>query len=210
MQSLSPKTIGIDFDNTIVSYNELIYSAARQRGLISSDVMKNKKEIRDAIRKLPDGEIEWQKLQAFVYGRGMGKAALMEGVEEFFDFCKRSNVPTFIISHKTQFASMDTERIDLRKTAMRWMRQNKFFDKNGLGLAVDDVYFKSTRQEKIDCIGALGCTHFIDDLEETFLGESFPDQVEKILFSPQETNINLKNIRVFQAWDQIHDYFSGN
>lgn len=207
---MNKRTIGVDFDNTIVSYNELIYSAARQRGLISSDVMKNKKEIRDVVRGLSDGEIEWQKLQAFAYGRGMKNAVLMEGVEKFFDLCRRSDIPTFIISHKTRFASMDTERVDLRETAMSWMNQNKFFDKNGLGLAVDNVYFESTRQGKIDCIRALGCTHFIDDLQETFLEESFPGHVEKILFSPQETNINFKNIKIFQTWDQIYGYFSGN
>lgn len=210
MQSLSPKTIGIDFDNTIVSYNELIYSAARQKGLISSGVVKNKKEIRDVIRKLPDGELEWQRLQAFVYGKGMGNAVLMEGVAAFFDFCKRSNTPAFIISHKTQFASMDVERIDLRETALEWMKMNRFFNKEGFGLGPDNVYFKSTRQGKIDCIRALRCTHFIDDLEETFLEESFPIHVEKILLSSQGTKINVKNMRVCQSWDQINDYFFGN
>lgn len=210
MQSLNKRTIGVDFDNTIVSYNELIYSAARRRGLISSGVIKNKKEIRDAIRKLPDGEIEWQRLQAFVYGRGMENAALMEGVATFFDFCKRLNIPTFIISHKTQFASMDAERIDLRETALEWMKMNKFFSKDGFGLALDNVYFESTRQEKIDCVGALGCTHFIDDLEETFLEASFPSHVEKILFSHQGSNIDVASMKVVQSWDQINDYFFGN
>ncbi len=210
MQGLGKRTIGVDFDNTIVSYNELIYSAARERGLISSAVMKNKKEIRDVIRKLPDGEIEWQKLQAFVYGKGMENAVLMDGVAEFFDLCKGLSVPIFIISHKTQFASLDVDRVDLRETALEWMKRNNFFNKKGVGLALDNVYFESTRQEKIDCVGTLGCTHFIDDLEETFLEKSFPDSVEKILFSPQGTDIKVENMRVCQSWDQINGYFFGN
>ncbi len=207
---MNKRTIGVDFDNTIVSYNELIYSAARRRSLISSDVMKNKREIRDAIRKLPNGEIEWQKLQAFVYGKGMESAVLMAGVAEFFDLCKGLSVPVFIISHKTQFASMDVECVDLRETALEWMKMNKFFSKEGFGLALDNVYFKSTRQEKIDCLGALGCTHFIDDLEETFLEEYFPAHVEKILFSPQGTDIKLENMKVCRSWGQVNDYFFGN
>ncbi len=210
MQSLKKRIIGIDFDNTIVSYNELIYSVARKRGLISVGVVKNKKEIRDTIRELPDGEIEWQRLQAFVYGKGMKNAALMDGVTDFFDLCKKLNAPRFIVSHKTQFASMDLERVDLRQTALQWMKTNKFFSKDGFGLALDNVYFKSTRQEKIDCIKTLRCSHFIDDLEETFLEESFPAHVEKILLSPQGTNINVKNIKVCRSWDQISDYFFGN
>ncbi len=210
MQSLGKRAIGVDFDNTIVSYNDLIYSAARRRGLISSDVMKNKKEIRDAIRKLPDGEIEWQKIQAFVYGKGMENAVLMDGVAEFFDLCKGLSVPAFIISHKTQFASMDVERVDLRETALEWMKMNKFFSKDGFGLDLDNVHFKSTRQEKIDCIQALGCTHFIDDLEETFLENFFPAHVERILFSPQGADINARNVKVCRAWGQINDYLFGN
>ena len=210
MQSLEKRTIGIDFDNTIVSYNELIYSVARQRGLISSGVIKNKKEIRDAIRKLPNGETEWQRLQAFIYGKGMESAVLMEGVGAFFDFCKGFNIPTFIISHKTQFASMDVERVDLHETALQWMKMNKFFSKEGFGLALENVYFEPTRQKKIDRIQALGCTQFIDDLEETFLEDFFPDHVKKILFSPQGTSINVKDALIFRSWDQINDYLLGD
>ncbi len=61
-------TIGIDFDNTIVTYDDLMYSLAMEMGLINPAVRKSKKLIRDNIRELPDGEIEWQKLQGLVYG----------------------------------------------------------------------------------------------------------------------------------------------
>ena len=210
MQSLNRRIIGIDFDNTIVNYNELIYSTARHRGLIPAGVVKNKKEIRDAVRKLPDGEIEWQRLQAFIYGKGMENAVLMDGVADFFDLCKRLNVPAFIVSHKTQFASMDLQRVDLRQTALQWMKTNKFFSQDGFGLALDNIYFESTRQGKINSLRALGCAYFIDDLEETFLESSFPSEVEKILFSPQGSDINIPDIKVFQSWQQINDYFFRN
>ena len=40
---------------------------------------------------------------------------------------------------------------------------------NRLGLTEGDVFFNSTREEKIERIANLRCTDFIDDLEETFL-----------------------------------------
>ena len=48
------------------------------------------------------------------------------------------------------------------------MEQQGFFDPKGLNLKRENVYFESTREEKVARIGFLKCTHFIDDLEETF------------------------------------------
>jgi len=48
--------IGIDFDNTIASYDEPMHRLAVERGLISSGLPKNKKLIRDTIRALEDDE----------------------------------------------------------------------------------------------------------------------------------------------------------
>jgi hypothetical protein len=51
--------IGIDLDNTIIQYDTLIYHLAREKDLIPEGFKKNKKEIRDYIRRtLPEGEIE--------------------------------------------------------------------------------------------------------------------------------------------------------
>ena len=48
--------IGIDFDNTIVTYDNVFYEHAVKLGLIDKSVSKNKKQIRDEIRKLPNGK----------------------------------------------------------------------------------------------------------------------------------------------------------
>ena len=58
--------IGIDFDNTIISYDNIMHKIALERDLINADVIKSKKHIRDSIRMLPEGEIHWQRLQASV------------------------------------------------------------------------------------------------------------------------------------------------
>ena len=59
--------IGIDFDNTIVTYDDVFFKYAFDMGLISKDVKKKKQIIRDTIRKLPDGEAKWIELHAILY-----------------------------------------------------------------------------------------------------------------------------------------------
>lgn len=197
--------IGVDFDNTIISYADIMYNTAVKWGLIEPGLEKDKKEIRDKIRELSDGEIAWQRIQAYVYGKAMNEAVLIEGVKEFFQACRNAGIPVSIISHKTEYASMDEDGINLRDAAFLWMENNDFFRNNGLGLSQDRVYFESTRREKIARIKQLGCTHFIDDLEETFFEESFPDNVEKILFVSAEGN-SIKGAKIFSRWGRIHDY----
>ena len=199
--------IGVDFDNTIVSYDDLLHRVAVQRGLIHSDVSKSKKKIRDRIRKLPGGEIEWQKLQALIYGPRMGEARLIEGVPRFFKLCKQHGVVVYIISHKTEYANFDETGISLREAALGWMAKNKFFEPNGLGLSRENVYFGSTRREKIEHIRQLGCTYFIDDLEEMFLEDSFPLNIEKILYAPHAQHSPLPGVHVITSWEKISDYF---
>lgn len=199
--------LGIDFDNTIINYDEIFYTEARERGLIQPSHKRDKKNIRDAIRKIPNGEIEWQKLQACVYGEGIKGAKLVEGVKSFLQACHDQKIKVYIISHKTRYSALDPKQIDLRQAAVEWMERNDFFVKKGLGLSAHQLFFESTRGEKISRIKNLQCTHFIDDLEETFLEESFPQNVEQILYRPSGGRSASENIKMFHSWDQIYEYF---
>lgn len=202
-----PPVIGVDFDNTLASYDDLLFRLARERGLIPPEAAKTKKAIRDRVRLLPDGEIEWQRLQGAAYGPRMGEARLIEGVEEFFRRCRESGVALRIVSHKTEFAGYDETRTNLRDAATRWMAQQRFFDADGFGLAPGDVFFESTRQGKIERIIRLGCAHFVDDLEETFLEPAFPAGVGKILFAADGRQPELPDVRVFTNWRDISRFF---
>ena len=167
---------------------------------------KTKKDIRDWIRQLPDGDIEWQRLQAVAYGPRMEEAILIDGVKRFFDSCKQHNIKVLIVSHKTEFANFDQTRTNLRLAALSWMRRKRFFEADALGLPEEDVYFESTRREKIKRIECLGCTHFIDDLEEIFLEDSFPTYVKKILYSPHAP-VALADVMALTTWQEINHYF---
>jgi hypothetical protein len=201
--------IGVDFDNTIVGYGEVFHSVAIEWGLIRGDSEQDKKAIRDQIRHLPDGDIEWQKVQAEVYGPRMNEARLIEGVREFFARCQQQNIKINIISHKTKYAHFDRMGIDLREAALAWMDCQGFFAADGWGLLPSDVFFETTRLEKIDRIGLLGCTHFIDDLEEVFLEDSFPCGVDKILFNPDACQPTLHTVRFASSWKEIRGFIFG-
>jgi len=191
-----PISVGVDFDNTLVSYDYLIHLVAGERGLISPESKASKRLVRDSIRELPNGETEWQKVQALVYGPRIGEATPAEGATEFLEECFRHGVKVNIVSHKTEFASYDETGTNLRSAAMSWLEQNRILDSGPYGLTGEDIYFESTRKDKVERINKLGCTHFIDDLEETFLEQSFPHKVKKLLYSlhlpvPTGTHVDL-------------------
>jgi len=206
---LEQRICGVDFDNTIVTYDELLARIARERGLLHSDIPATKRSIRDRIRCLPNGEIEWQKCQALLYGSRICEAKLNEGVSQFFQLCRVNGISVYIVSHKTEYSGYDTTGTNLRDAAVGWMAAHKFFDSDGLGLTRDAVFFAGTRQEKISCLAALGCTDFIDDLEETFLEEAFPAGVTRILYEPLRESVPPPGVKLIKSWQEISDYFFG-
>jgi hypothetical protein len=199
--------VGIDFDNTLVSYDELIHRTAVDRGLIDGGTEIAKRVVRDRIRLRPGGEIEWQKLQALVYGPLMPQARLIAGARDFVRACHGHGLGVYIVSHKTELAGYDETGTNLRDAALAWMASQGFFDADGLGLDLAHVFFEGTREAKIDRIRALGCTHFIDDLEEVFLERGFPSGVRKLLYSPDAAPGAAGDVSVMPSWPAIHDYF---
>src|SRR5580658_2601954 len=143
------RRIGLDFDNTIICYDDVFLSAAKERGLLPADFRGGKQLVRDAIRLAPDGETAWQKLQGFVYGRGIGGARAYAGFRAFLKRARAAGDALFVVSHKTEYGHFDLDRINLRVAALNWMKQQGFFDASRCGVAVEDVFFESTREEKL-------------------------------------------------------------
>jgi hypothetical protein len=199
--------IGIDFDNTIASYDELMHRLAVRWGWVAGDMSKSKKLIRDALRALPEGEAKWRHLQTQCYGPGMCDARPMDGVKDFIAACKARRVPVWIVSHKTEFANFGDPTVNLRSAALEWMGQEGFFSSERFGIPREQVMFEETRERKIERIRGLGITHFIDDLEETFLEESFPREVSQILYSSRATHDG--RWRVFSTWKAIQQDLLG-
>lgn len=200
------RVIGVDFDNTLVSYDDAMKRAAVERGLVAAGATSHKEALRDEIRRLPGGEREWQKLQAVVYGPRIGEARLIEGVTDFFRQCREMGCHLYILSHKTEFANADRGGANLRRAALAWMVDHGFFEDDGLGLCQQNVYFEASRLEKLQRIQTLGCTHFVDDLEETFLEPSFPVGVMKILYAPGQARQLPAEVKVARTWKEIAEH----
>jgi hypothetical protein len=196
--------LGVDFDNTIVRYDELFHRIAVERELVPATLAVRKNDVRDFLRRRGQ-EQAWTELQGYVYGPRMPEAQPFSGVLEFFTRCARRKLPVHIISHKTR-AAVAGPAYDLQQTASNWLAAQGFFDAARVGLAPERVHFGTTRQEKIRLIRETGCTHFIDDLEETFLEETFPPGVVKILFGVRQPPPGLPGIQVGEDWFQISEY----
>jgi diaminopimelate decarboxylase len=167
----------------------------------------SKRKIRDHIRRLPNGEIEWQKCQALLYGPRISEAKLIEGVPQFFELCRQHGMKVYVVSHKTEFSRFDNTGTNLRTAALAWMSSNAFFEPNGLGLTEGSVFFADSRQEKIDRICTLQCTDFVDDLEETFLEATFPPSTARILYEPGRESAAPAGVLLMRTWQEISDYF---
>ncbi len=193
---------GIDFDNTIVCYDTLMHRVAVERGLVDAKTPPNKKAVRDAIRLLPEGDVEWQKVQGQVYGRRIVEASPFPGVLDFFrDLAGRCQL--FIVSHKTNRPHFDETGPNLREAALSWLKAHHFFDADGGCLSPQQVFFEGTREGKIRKIRELGCTCFIDDLEETFQEPDFPKNVRRILFDPAKESSQSVADLTLSDWKSI-------
>ena len=195
--------IGIDFDNTIASYDTLFHEVALRENFISRRWSGcGKTELRNYLRTQPDGEKRWMKLQGLVYGKYMHLAKLMPNVANFLLSCNVRNHELFIVSHKTEYGHYDPEQISLRKKALKWMDANRFFDLEYFGIDKRNVFFADTREEKVEKVAHLKCNWFIDDLPEVFEEPLFPLETNKILFGSYEPLIFSK-ITVLNSWEKI-------
>lgn len=196
--------IGIDFDNTIAAYDELFLDEARNRGLEIPHGVIDKTGLRNAVRAREDGELQWQRLQAEVYGPRMREARLPKGLRPFLCSCRDRGVTVAVVSHKTRFAQRDETGTDLRRAALLWMRERNLLDPDATGLDEGRVHFEDTREEKVRRIAALGCSWFIDDLPEVFLEPGFPPSVERVLLTTTVVE-PLPGVHLAPDWTTVAD-----
>lgn len=199
--------IGVDLDNTIVRYDELLRAEALRRKLIPESLPASKQAVRDWLRRAGQ-EDDWTELQGCVYGPRMRDAGPFPGALEFFVRCRELAVPVCIISHRTRFPYRG-ESHDLHQAARDWLAANGICDPHRAGLGLDRVYLELTKQDKLARIGQLACSHFIDDLPE-FLGDpAFPHGVRKILFDPAGACGDCAGVARAASWREIQRLIFG-
>lgn len=170
--------IGIDFDNTIICYDQVFCTLAKEWRLIDPNFLGTKRELRDQIRLL-HGDTTWQRLQGKAYGEFIKIAQPFDGFMSFLQQCQnQTTAELFIVSHKTELGHFDEKNISLRDAARAWLQENTIFQY----IPKNNVYFETTRDEKIARITQLQCTHFIDDLPEVLESPIFPKKTARFLF----------------------------
>lgn len=179
--------IGVDFDNTIVQYDDLFHLLALERGLIPPDLPPTKQSVRNYLREI-GREPAWTELQGSTYGPQLHRAIPFPGVLDFFTQCRTRNIEVFIVSHKTRFPIIGPQH-DLHAAANDWLAANGFYDAARGGLTRRRVHFDLTKDAKLDRIAFLRCTHFIDDLPEFLAEPTFPSGVHRVLFDPNGSQL---------------------
>jgi len=196
--------IGIDFDNTIVSYDTLFHKVAREQDVVPVTTPQNKVAVRDHLRVI-GREAVWTEMQGYVYGARMEEAEAYPGVIDFFRWARGSGVPLCIVSHKTLHPFIGP-KYDLHQAARGWI-DTHLVDEQGPLIAPEQVFFELTKEAKWSRIGATGCRWFIDDLPEILLADRFPTGTEKLLFDPEGHHSGTPGVCRMTAWVDIQKHF---
>ena len=191
--------LGVDFDNTIVCYDQVFHQVGLEQGLIPAGVPVSKGGIRDYLRHR-GREDAWIELQGYVYGARMLDASPFPGTLEFFSWCNERGVSVCIVSHRTRHPFMGP-LYDLHRAAREWVEHYGFYERTGL--SPECVYFELTKQEKLDRIRQQGCDFFVDDLSEFLADPDFPADVKRILFDPNSCYVNEHRFERVTSWGQI-------
>lgn len=199
--------IGIDFDNTIVSYDRLFHRVAVEAGLIPSDLSATKISVRDYLRSV-DREDDWTEMQGHVYGARMAEADVFPGVIEFLRRARCERLDVCIVSHKTRYPFRG-QQYSLHQAARDWI-DLALSDETGPLVPADRVFFELTKQEKLRRIADLRCDCFVDDLPEILLAPEFPSRTRRILFDPDGAYPRNTTLIACTSWYDIGQHIAAH
>lgn len=193
-------------DNTLICYDDVFYNTGRRLGILEPDFPLDKAGIRSRLIE-QDRENDFTLLQAEVYGNDIRHALPYPGAMSCLAALGEQNIPTFIVSHKTQFPAAGP-RYDLRQAAIGWLDANEVFKTKALFM--EDVFFEPTQAAKAKTITRLKCTHFIDDMRLFLDNPLLPGELEKIWFTPPPSSRTAEDpragLRRLPSWFEIQKY----
>lgn len=192
--------IGLDFDNTIVCYDQAIALLAEELFKLPEEVPRTKLGLRDHLRGV-GREPEWTAFQGELYGPGMRFAQPFEGAIATMQQLVAAGHELVIISHRSRRPYAGPPH-DLHAAARAWVADR--LQSNGLFNGDDSVTnFHETREEKVACISELCCLAFLDDLPEVLQARCFPTQTVGILFDPSGAGTAPPGCRLITAWPEL-------
>lgn len=199
--------IGVDFDNTIVCHDPVIYRIACERNLVPADLPAVKEAVRDHLRRT-GREDQWTAMQGLVYGPLLREAPPFHGVLGFLARCRREGAHVSIVSHRT-LVPIVGPAFDLHGAARDWLREQGFLSPAAAGLTPADIHMETSKEAKLERIARLGCTHFVDDLPEFLGAPGFPAGVQRILFDPHGRHSDQGDRTRAGSWCEIEGMIFG-
>ncbi len=197
--------IGIDFDNTIICYDDIFHKVACEKKLIPPELTRTKEAVKKYLLAREREDI-WTELQGYVYGTRLIEAAPFPGLPKFFSFCRENDIQTCIISHKTRYPYKG-RKYDLHAAAHTWLESQGWLHSDKVVFKRKNVFFEPTKAEKIYRIKETQCTHFIDDLPDLLSDPIFPEGVNRLLFDPNQNHIKIHDFKRVSNWDEITGFF---
>ncbi len=195
----SLKILGLDLDNTIVSYEGIFREAARERGITVPPGVSAKNALRDHYQRIGNPD-EFTRLQGFSYGPGMTSADPYPGFPEALEGLLQAGWQVWIISHRTRHPILGP-REDLHAAAQAWLGRLGLF--SGKSRRVAGVHLEETREGKLGRIRECGCLAFVDDLLEVLRHPGFPAGCRKLWFSPAAQENDFPEGKVVKGWPDL-------
>ena len=200
--------IGLDFDNTIVCYDQAIAVLAEEMLALPPQLPRTKLALRDHLRAA-GREAEWTAFQGALYGPGMVHAQPFEEAIETMQQLVVAGHDLVIVSHRSRRPYAGPAH-DLHAAAREWLAQR--LQPAGLFLGQEPdpagssaVNFLETRDAKVARIAELGCQVFVDDLPEVLAAPDFPASSTGILFDPSGSTSAPQGQHRISAWKQLPD-----
>ncbi len=195
--------LGLDLDNTIISYDEAFGKVGAEIGLLAADHgLRTKEAVKARLITPARGEQDWMRLQGQVYGRHIDSAALNAGVADCIRDLRRRGARISIISHKTRRGHFD-DAVSLWDAARGWLERQGFFSTEGFGLDPADLHFLETRDAKVAMIAEVGCAAFVDDLPEVLRHPAFPQATVGLWYAAERPASDGEGLAAYRSWADI-------
>lgn len=192
-----PLKIGIDFDNTLINYQDLFCSLAQTEGWLPAESHLSKEQVRALLVGQDGHDLRWQSLQAKAYGPQIIHAKLFPGFREFLDLASTQGHEVWIVSQKSVTSHYDTS-VNLREWALQWLREQGLLDTFS-----DRIFFEPTRNEKIQRINSLHLDFFIDDLRDVLEDPIFSNLPTRVWFTSEESASPRTSFPMCSSWSEI-------
>ena len=195
MTSPSGRTIGLDFDNTIVSYEKVYRRLVEKHGAEIVPGQSSKNLLRDHFDRKGEADI-FTRIQGEVYGPGLAGAEAYPGFSSCLEQLTKDGWKVVVVSHRTKHPLAGPAH-DLHQAARQFLE-----DSGWLGEKIREAHFEETKEAKLMRIARCGCNFFVDDLPEILEHPLFPANVNKILFSPGALH-KKGELRWISHWSEI-------